>query len=136
MNILLAVINFVFRVLQTLGLFRADLSSRVTDRMPLDSDVKEGELVIVENNGLQKWACLKCPGGCGLKIALSLNFERRPRWRVCRDWIGRPSIEPSIHQKNACQCHFWIRRGQIQWCPDGHRRLHRPAMPTTGPIPR
>ena len=119
MNIIRAVINPLVRALQALGFFRADLASRVTDRMPLDSEMKEGELVIVQNSGLQKWACLKCPGGCGLKIALSLNPERRPRWRVWRDWVGRPSVKPSIHQKNACRCHFWIRRGQIQWCPGG-----------------
>ncbi|MGO9818139.1 MAG: DUF6527 family protein [Acidocella sp.] len=90
--------------------------------MPLDSEVPDGELVVVENGGLQKWACLKCPGGCGQKIALSLNPERRPRWRVWSDWFGRPSVEPSVHQKNACRCHFWIRRGQIKWCADGRPR--------------
>lgn len=121
MNIARTVVDILIRALQALGFFHTDLVSRVTDRMPLDSEVKEGELVIVKNGGLQKWACLKCPGGCGLKIALSLNRERRPRWRVWRDWVGRPSVEPSVHQKNNCRCHFWIRRGQIQWCSGGRR---------------
>lgn len=106
-------------LLRAIGLLRADLLTRVTDRMPADMEIKPGELVVVDSDGFRKWACLKCPGGCGVKISLSLNPNRRPLWRVAGDWFGRPSIEPSVHQMNDCRCHFWVRRGRIEWCPGG-----------------
>ena len=109
----------VTRLLRTIGLLRADLLTRVTDRMPADMEIKSGELVVVDSDGFRKWACLKCPGGCGVKISLSLNPKRRPRWNVAGDWFGRPSIEPSVHQMNDCRCHFWVRRGVVEWCPGG-----------------
>lgn len=113
----------VARLLRLIGLLRADLLTRVADRMPAEMEIKSGELVVVESDGFRKWACLKCPGGCGVKIALSLNPNRRPRWRVDADLFTRPSIEPSVHQTNDCGCHFWVRRGVIEWCPGG--RPHR-----------
>jgi hypothetical protein len=113
-------------LLRRLGLLRADFLTRVAARMPVDSEIGAGELVVVENGGLQKWACMKCPGGCGMKISLSLNANRRPRWGVVQDWFGRPSLEPSVHQTNPCRCHFWVRKGRVEWCADGH-----PRCPTT-----
>jgi Family of unknown function (DUF6527) len=109
----------VARLLRAIGFLRADLLTRVADRVPADMEIKSGELVVVETDGFRKWACLKCPGGCGVKISLSLNPNRRPRWRVSADWFARPSIEPSVHQMNACRCHFWVRRGRVEWCPGG-----------------
>jgi hypothetical protein len=109
----------VARLLRSIGLLRADLLTRVADRVPTETEIRSGELVVVESDSFRKWACLKCPGGCGVKISLSLNPNRRPRWRVASDWFGRPSIEPSVHQMNDCGCHFWIRRGVVEWCPDG-----------------
>jgi Family of unknown function (DUF6527) len=109
----------VARLFRAVGLLRADLLTRISERVPADTEIKPGELVVVENDGFRKWACLKCPGGCGLKISLSLNRNRRPLWRVTGDWFGRPSVEPSVHQMNDCRCHFWVRHGMIEWCSDG-----------------
>lgn len=116
----------VARLLRAIGLLRADLLTRVTNRMLADMEIGPGELVVVESDGFRKWACLKCPGGCGVKISLSLTPNRRPLWRVAGDWFGRPSISPSVHQMNDCRCHFWVRRGRIEWCAGG-----RPSPPST-----
>ncbi len=116
----------VARSLRAIGLLRADLLTRMADRVPADMEIKSGELVVVESEGFRKWACLKCPGGCGTKISLSLNPKRRPRWHVAVDWFVRPSISPSVHQINDCRCHFWVRRGRVEWCAGG-----RPAPPFT-----
>lgn len=110
------------RLLRSLRLLHFDLLSRSVERHPADDEIAPGELLVVETEGIRKWACLKCPGGCGMKIALSLNPNRRPRWEVARDWFGRPSITPSVHQLNACGCHFWIRQGRVDWCPGGQPR--------------
>ncbi|WP_244216485.1 DUF6527 family protein [Herbaspirillum rubrisubalbicans] len=92
------------------------------DRHPSPSDLKPGVLVVVRGGGQKKWACFQCPGGCGNRFQLSLNQTRRPNWVIEHDWLGRPSVSPSIHQRDACHAHFWIRGGRITWCPDsGHQ---------------
>lgn len=106
-------------VLRSLGIVRFDLLARSVDSQPSDEEIAAGEVVVVESGGVRKWACLKCPGGCGMKIALSLNPKRRPRWQIARDWLGRPTVAPSVHQQNECGCHFWIREGRVEWCPGG-----------------
>jgi hypothetical protein len=83
-----------------------------------------GEFLVVRDGDLEKWGCLRCPGGCGEKIMLSMSPRRKPRWMVQFDWRGRPTVSPSVWQTNSCQCHFWIRSGQVDWCDDsGHGRV-------------
>ena len=74
----------VARLLRAIGLLRADLLTRVTDRMPEDMEIKSGELVVVDNDGFRKWACLKCPGGCGQK------FPSRSTLNGGRDGVSLP----------------------------------------------
>jgi hypothetical protein len=81
-------------------------------------------MLVVQDGVLQKWACLRCPGGCGERIQLSLNEKRRPRWSVTIDALGRPSVSPSVNVLNDCRCHFWIKRGGIDWV--GARPERRP----------
>ncbi|WP_368040676.1 DUF6527 family protein [Roseicella sp. DB1501] len=88
------------------------------DRHPTPEELPAGRLVVVEDGGRQKWVCFRCPGGCGARLQLSLNPTRRPRWGVSLDWLRRPSISPSVHQTNACRCHFWVKQGAIDWCRD------------------
>lgn len=89
---------------------------------PSPNELSPGDLVIVMNGAKAKWACFLCPGGCGNRFQLSLNISARPSWRVSTDWLRRPTVYPSIRQLNACQGHFWIRSGSVEWCPDsGHR---------------
>lgn len=81
-------------------------------------DLDEEVLLVVGDPTHEKWACFHCPGGCGEKIRLNLSASRRPRWRVFVDWLGRPTVSPSIWQQNQCGCHFFIRRGKVQWCDE------------------
>lgn len=106
-------------LLRFLGLLRFDLLARKRMDYPDLTALRSGDLVLVEDAGVKKWVCLRCPGGCGQAISLSLNPDRRPRWTFKVDFWARPSVEPSVHQRNACGCHFWIRRGRIDWCRDG-----------------
>ena len=39
---------------RAIGLLRADLLTRVTDRMPADTEIKPGELVVVDGDGFRK----------------------------------------------------------------------------------
>ena len=114
--------NILRRFLAAVGLIqRPDLVSKVMGRHPSPTDLPSGTLIVVKDGELEKWACLRCPGGCGEKLMLSLNAARRPRWTVTSDWLRRPSITPSINQLNACRCHFWITSGVVHWCEDSER---------------
>lgn len=111
--------KIIAKALRFLRIIRFDFLTKSVGHQPISDEITVGELLVVENDGIQKWACLKCPGGCGAKIALSLNPVRRPRWHIARDCFDRPTISPSIHQQNACGCHFWIKNGEVAWCADG-----------------
>ncbi len=97
---------------------RPNVLARIVSRHPAPQQLVAELLAVVVDSGHAKWACLRCPCGCGDKIQLSLNPTRRPRWAVRIDWLGRPSVEPSIHQLDGCRSHFWIRGGRIIWCKD------------------
>lgn len=101
---------------------RPALVTRVRKTHPAPADLPLGRMVLVKDGDLEKAACFLCPGGCGQKIVLSLSATHRPRWHVELDWLRRPTVEPSIRQLNECGCHFWVRRGSINWCNDSGGR--------------
>ncbi|WP_019998662.1 DUF6527 family protein [Aureimonas ureilytica] len=128
--------RIIAKTLKRFGLLDFDLLSKAVDSFPGAGQVASGDLVHVVDGGIEKWACLLCPGGCGAAIPLSLNKQRRPRWTVRFDWFQRPSIEPSVHQLNACGCHFWVRGGRIEWCKDGMPPGMVDGLPTRPGSPR
>ena len=108
--------RLIARALRRLGWLRYDLLAYPVAQHPGKNVVPPGELWVVIDTGVKKWACMSCPGGCGVQISLSLNPDRRPRWSVETDFWGRPTMFPSIHQHRACSCHFWVKKGLIEWC--------------------
>ncbi|MEQ9040227.1 MAG: DUF6527 family protein [Silicimonas sp.] len=114
----------ISRFFRRLGLLPFDF---LTTRAPSLQDrtvLAPETLTVVESGNVKKWACLRCPGGCGEVITLSLNPNQRPRWDISEDFWSRPTVHPSVHQKNECGCHFWIKKGQVNWCRGG-----RPKRP-------
>jgi|TARA_E500000318_G_C3522730_1_gene197081 hypothetical protein len=111
--------NITLRILRRLRLLHFDVLTTRASALPDQSIMEAGKLTLVENGDIKKWACMKCPGGCGEAINLSLNPNQRPRWQVSEDLWSRPTIHPSIHQKNKCGCHFWIKSGKVFWCKGG-----------------
>jgi hypothetical protein len=99
----------------------------VSDR-PAPDSLKKGFLYIVGGKGYQKWACFRSPADEEEIIQLSLMVKRRPRWRVTVDSLGRPSIHPSVWQHDGTYAHFWIRRGNVEWCADSGKK---PVSPRT-----
>lgn len=100
---------------------RSDLIARITPTHPKPDQIVLGEMTIVRD-GVDKWACFRCPGGCGETIKLSLSKNRRPKWTAVSDQLKRPTISPSVRQTNECRCHFSIRQGRIDWCKDSGPR--------------
>ena len=115
------------RCLRLMRLLPFDFLTERRAALPAQSSLTDGKLALVQSGDVKKWACLKCPGGCGEVINLSLNPNQRPRWTVSEDFWTRPSIDPSVRQKNDCGCHFLIKQGQVIWCKGGRPRTgHKP----------
>ena len=85
---------------------------------PDPDTVEEPSLYITQVGHLRKWASFRCPGKCGKIVRLRLASSESPHWNVATDWLGRTTISPSVRQLTDCACHFWIRRGRVEWCPD------------------
>lgn len=98
---------------------------RVADH-PDPATMASDRIYIVGGRGYNKWAYFRCPADRDEIIQLALMRERRPRWTVAVDWLGRPTISPSVRQIDGTRAHFWIRRGAVEWCVDSGRGAHRP----------
>ena len=97
---------------------KPDFDTQIVLTHPNPENIRLGQITVGGDSKYQKWACFRCPGGCGESILLSLNQNRHPFWKVTLDWLGRPTLYPSIRQLNKCRCHFWVRQGIVEWCPD------------------
>jgi hypothetical protein len=106
---------FFATTLRRFGWLKAEYLIKEVSRHPGKTVIPVGELWLVIDGEISKWACLTCPGGCNSSISLSLSPDRRPRWTVEQDFWGRPTIAPSVHQHSVCKCHFWIREGSVVW---------------------
>ena len=95
-------------VLKKFGAVDFDLLVRRAKAFPAEEAIRSGEVVFVIDGGVQKWACLKCPGGCGTMIPLSLSPARRPRWSIVSDWLQRPTPDrrsPSQQWRRQVRCY-------------------------------
>lgn len=107
---------------------RPDLLARIVPDHPSPESMTPGWLYVVGANGYWKWAYFRCPADHDEIIQLSLMPERRPRWKVSIDRLGRPTVDPSVRQLDGSYAHFWIRQGRVDWCPDsGKKPLSRAA---------
>jgi hypothetical protein len=102
---------------------RPDFVCEVVDESP-DSPAP-GVLFHEIRDGHPKWLHLQCPR---CKDHIQLQLAGRQCWSLKRDWLGRPTIAPSIWETESCQAHFFIRAGRIVWCPDSDRRAANPRF--------
>jgi hypothetical protein len=118
-----ALLGFLLSLLVWLGIVpKPDFhAQRVSDRPPPES-MREGIIYIVGGENYQKWACFRCPADKNEIIQLSLMPNRRPRWTIGVDILGRPSVHPSVWQQDGSHAHFWIKGGRVVWCPDSGKR--------------
>ena len=85
---------------------------------PARTHMQSGWIYVVGGPGYHKWAYFLCPTGSGEVIQLSLQAKQRPRWEVTKDFLGRPTILPSVRQLEGSYAHFWIKGGHVIWCDD------------------
>jgi hypothetical protein len=101
------------------GIYRLGLARRPqlqaveVEQAPLVSELLNGELYAEIRGGYLKWVHLRCPL-CGEHIQLPMAGKER--WRLMFDWLRRPTLTPSVWEKNTCGAHFLVQHGQILWC--------------------
>lgn len=101
---------------------RPDLIGLLVADHPMPAAMQPGVIYIVGGPGYQKWAVFRCPRYENEIIQLSLMANRRPRWTITADFIGRPTIHPSVRQLDGSFAHFWVKGGRVEWCADSGRR--------------
>lgn len=83
-------------------------------------------LYAIGENGHLWQATLACPCGCEARITLNLLPDDSPRWRLRVD-DDVPTLSPSIWRTTGCRSHFFVRRGQIDWCTNQPRSADQGA---------
>lgn len=73
-------------------------------------------LYILGEGEHQWFVAMICPCGCGEVLQMGILADARPRWTVSVDANGIPSLSPSVWRQVGCKSHFFLIRGQIQWC--------------------
>ena len=83
-------------------------------------------IYLVEREGKQRWAVLKCPCGCGVRVDVNLMRSRWPNWRVMRHRDRSMTLMPSLWlSQDACGSHFWIYRNRVVWVSERKVRARR-----------
>lgn len=103
----------------------APFATEAVDDLP--DDLLPRTLYLAGEGGHRWCAALVCPCGCGEVIQLNLLRAVRPRWEVVEHRDGTVSLEPSVWRQKGCRSHFFLRRGQVEWC-----RSARAGRPTDG----
>jgi len=110
--------RFVLNWLVSWGLVpKPDFMCEVVDEAP--DSLAPGVLFHEVRDGHAKWVHLQCPR-CAEHIQLQLAGKQC--WSLKKDWLGRPTIAPSIWETQSCYAHFFVRAGRIDWCLDSGRR--------------
>lgn len=80
--------------------------------------------VLVASNGRASWAAFTCPCGSGHQVMINLIAERLASWQLSGTRRA-PTIHPSIDvAADGHRCHFWIRRGHVEWADPPRTRAH------------
>lgn len=96
---------------------RPDFVETVVEEHPEPDEMDTRTLYVVRSGPWPKWAVFKCPCGCGDVIDISIA-QGKNSWSCQSDWIGRPSLRPSVWRHARCYSHFWLTKGMVDWCKD------------------
>jgi len=86
------------------------------ERVPEPPESFAARVVYLVGEDVPWSAAMLCPCGCGAKIQLSLLPDDTPSWRAEEHADGTVTLWPSVWRTKGCRSHFFVRRGQIQWC--------------------
>ncbi|MEI9951912.1 MAG: DUF6527 family protein [Pseudomonadota bacterium] len=94
---------------------RPQFLALIVAESPSDEELDSVHIFKEVRNGWPKWAHLRCPK-CGDHIQLPLAGHGS--WSLDQDLLSRPTLAPSIWEKQSCGAHFFVRAGSIVWCRD------------------
>lgn len=84
-----------------------------------------GVLYVAEEEGTAWAASMACPGGCGQVLHMNLLPDMAPVWRLTEHAEGAATLHPSVWRREGCGCHFWLRRGRIEWVAEDGFQVRR-----------
>ena len=84
------------------------------DEAPLDSELNPQYLYREIRSGFPKWAHFACPR---CREHIQVQIAKGSEWRLRVDWLRRPTLHPSIWERQGCGAHFFLCRGGLLWCP-------------------
>lgn len=87
--------------------------AKIVPESPLDEELPAKYLLVEIREGHLKWVHLKCPK-CGDHIRLPMAGKER--WAITIDFLWRPTLVPSIWERQSCGAHFFVRKGSILGC--------------------
>lgn len=97
--------------------FRAKHQRFKIERVTELPDVLNARKIYVAGEGGYLWfAAMMCPCGCGEVLYMNLNPQSRPLWRVEIHRDHTVSLFPSVNRTVGCHSHFYVRKGEVQWC--------------------
>ncbi len=100
--------------------FREDWKLKIIDGDSLPERIPKNTLILAREGDEDWCAGMLCPCGCGEVIELMLIPEATPHWRLIAGPDDKPSLKPSVWRITGCRSHFWLRRGNIEWCEAHH----------------
>lgn len=80
--------------------------------------IEPNKLYVIGEPNFLWTAIFLCPCHCNQIIYLNLLSGNFPFWEIEIELDNIPTISPSIRRIKGCESHFFIRRGNIQWCRD------------------
>jgi len=92
---------------------RPQFLAKAAPASPTLQELQPNVVIIEIRDGHLKWAHLLCPK-CGDHVELAL--AGRERWSIGLDLLRRPTLSPSVWEKETCGAHFFVRKGVVQWC--------------------
>src|SRR5438128_225951 len=74
-----------------------------------------GVLYVIGHSHYVWEAAMRCPKGCSRTLSVNLLPQDHPCWKLEEHSDGTPTLSPSVWRKTGCGCHFFLRRGRIEW---------------------
>jgi hypothetical protein len=99
---------------QWLPIFRWRIIGYVDAADDIPTRLPRNAVVVVGSRQHLKWLAFDCPCRTGHRIMVSLDPKVAPHWLLSDDHplTIRPSFDYRARHRS---CHFFIRRGRIEW---------------------
>jgi hypothetical protein len=83
----------------------------------LPDRLKPRVLYVVCEGDCRLHASMACPlKRCSTVLNMNLAPDEQPMWVLDDATGGGPTLSPSVWERTACGCHFFLRGGRIEWC--------------------